>query len=365
MKYIVYLTKNKLEKVNGINRIYIGVHATENPTIFDGYIGCGVYIKQPSTYINPKTPFQCAVKKYGINAFERQILFIYDNIEDAYKKEAELVDLNFLKLEYTYNACLGGSYYNNYKKLYQFSLDGELIKVWEYSKDAYDFYGYPIERFKYAVNDKHPFLNFLWSTKPKIDYTEYITNKPGSPKITYLYSKGGKFLGEFYSEKECANYLGVNPPAVSKGILNQNLMQGKYYVSNTLVDLFIPKPRRQYFKTKFYIYKDNTLIFVGIGKEIMPIISLNSWAKISDIFRYNKGWYKDFYISLEEIEKVPEKGRKNSIKIDIYDKYGNFIETLNTLKQVKEKYKVPASKIKNIQCGDRYYKDWIFKYHSK
>ena len=56
---------------------------------------------------------------------------------------------------------------------------------------------------------------------------------------------------------------------------------------------------------------------------------------------------------------------KNSIKIDIYDKYGNFIETLNTLKQVKEKYKVPASKIKNIQCGDRYYKDWIFKYHSK
>ena len=57
MKYIVYLTKNKLEKVNGINRIYIGVHATENPTIFDGYIGCGVYIKQPSTYINPKTPF--------------------------------------------------------------------------------------------------------------------------------------------------------------------------------------------------------------------------------------------------------------------------------------------------------------------
>ena len=57
MKYIVYLTKNKLEKVNGINRIYIGVHATENPAIFDGYIGCGVYINQPSTYINPKTPF--------------------------------------------------------------------------------------------------------------------------------------------------------------------------------------------------------------------------------------------------------------------------------------------------------------------
>ena len=92
MKYIVYLTKNKLEKVNGINRIYIGVHATENPTIFDGYIGCGVYIKQPSTYINPKTPFQCAVKKYGINAFPTTFMIdrdgnIYGYIAGALTKD--------------------------------------------------------------------------------------------------------------------------------------------------------------------------------------------------------------------------------------------------------------------------------------
>jgi hypothetical protein len=44
MKYIVYVTKNKESKINGINRIYVGVHKTEDPNIFDGYIGCGVKI---------------------------------------------------------------------------------------------------------------------------------------------------------------------------------------------------------------------------------------------------------------------------------------------------------------------------------
>lgn len=44
MKYIVYLTTNINSSINGINRIYIGVHQTKNPEIFDGYIGCGVYV---------------------------------------------------------------------------------------------------------------------------------------------------------------------------------------------------------------------------------------------------------------------------------------------------------------------------------
>ena len=66
---------------------------------------------------------------------------------------------------------------------------------------------------------------------------------------------------------------------------------------------------------------------------------------------------------MEKIEKIPEKPN-NGIKVDIYDKYGNFIETLNTIKEVKEKYKVPSSKIKNIQQGNRYFENYIFKYHS-
>ena len=64
-KYIVYQTTNKIN-----NKIYIGVHCTNNPDGFDGYIGCGVRITQPCTYMNPKTPFQYAVK----NAIGTRIL---------------------------------------------------------------------------------------------------------------------------------------------------------------------------------------------------------------------------------------------------------------------------------------------------
>ena len=50
--------------------------------------------------------------------------------------------------------------------------------------------------------------------------------------------------------------------------------------------------------------------------------------------------------------------------IDVYDKFGNYIETLNTIKEVREKYNIPSHKLKNIQMGDKYYEDYIFKYHT-
>lgn len=40
MKYIVYQTINKIN-----NKIYIGVHKTEDPDIFDGYLGKRNYCK--------------------------------------------------------------------------------------------------------------------------------------------------------------------------------------------------------------------------------------------------------------------------------------------------------------------------------
>ena len=97
MKYIVYLTINTKSKINGLNRIYVGVHKTENPTVFDGFIGDRVYINQTSTYMYPKTPFQYAVKKYGTDAFIRNVLYVYDNEDDAYKKESEIITKDFIR----------------------------------------------------------------------------------------------------------------------------------------------------------------------------------------------------------------------------------------------------------------------------
>ena len=77
----------------------------------------------------------------------------------------------------------------------------------------------------------------------------------------------------------------------------------------------------------FYVYDvNNNFIGKFVGKELMKVIDLHSWDYINHIFTKNKNWYKDFYISLEEIDKVPAKKIGNGICVDIYDKYGNFIE---------------------------------------
>lgn len=367
MKYIVYLTTNLKSKINGINRIYIGVHKTENPEVFDGYIGCGCYINQPATYKYPKTPMQYAVKKYGPTAFKRDILFIYDNKKEAYKKERELVTLDFIKQDHVYNACIGGeeNFYLG-RSIYQFNLQGVLVKKWEYAIEAYEFYNTPREKFNYAIFDKHPLLDSYWATTDSIDITEYQTQVWGEPKVTHLYSKSGKWIKEFISRKECAEYINVEESNICSAIKRESLVENKYYVSDKLVDEFIPKPRKQYTKMTFYVYKDYKYIGSFIGKEIMPVIEEYSWSKIRDSIRGQRGWIKNYYISSSYIEEseIPQKQIGNGISIDIYDKYGNFIECLYSIREVKEKYGIPASKIKNIQLGDRYYKNWIFKYHT-
>ena len=73
MKWIVYQT---ICTVN--NKIYIGVHGTTDPDVFDGYIGNG--IKIGNSLNTPKTIFQKALKKYGYSSFERKTLFVFDII---------------------------------------------------------------------------------------------------------------------------------------------------------------------------------------------------------------------------------------------------------------------------------------------
>ena len=64
MKYLVYLTH-----CISNNKIYVGVHETVDPNVFDGYLGNGVYTTRPASYKKSTTPFKAAVNKYGINIF--------------------------------------------------------------------------------------------------------------------------------------------------------------------------------------------------------------------------------------------------------------------------------------------------------
>ena len=86
--YTIYKITNQ---ING--KIYIGSHKTKN--LNDSYMGSGKYLKH-------------AQEKHGIENFTKEILFIFDNPEEMYAKEAEIVNEDFLAEENTYNLKVGG-----------------------------------------------------------------------------------------------------------------------------------------------------------------------------------------------------------------------------------------------------------------
>ena len=86
--YLIYQIRNKL---NGM--IYVGQHQTEN--VDDGYMGSGLRIRR-------------AIEKYGLENFEKTILFECASVEEMNAKEAEIVDEDFIARDDVYNIKLGG-----------------------------------------------------------------------------------------------------------------------------------------------------------------------------------------------------------------------------------------------------------------
>lgn len=88
MFFTVYETKNLIN-----NKTYIGTHITDYPN--DNYLGSGIIITK-------------AIKKYKSENFQKEILFIFNNPEDMFAKEKELVNKEWITKPDTYNIKLGG-----------------------------------------------------------------------------------------------------------------------------------------------------------------------------------------------------------------------------------------------------------------
>ena len=232
MMYIVYLTLNTKNR-----KIYIGVHQTEDDSVFDYYIGCGVFTNK--TIKHPKTPFQFAVKKYGYKAFERITLFRCSSYEEALSIEASIVNEEFLKRSDVYNVTLGGGLPPLLNKsVYQYSLDGTFICEHSSIESASKSVGAAFAGcISSAVSYKSQSFGYLWSLEKfeKLDTTTY-NNTLQKVKV-YVYDENREFMDEFDSLTETADSLNISKYTTISNCIKSGRQYKNMYFSNVKLNV--------------------------------------------------------------------------------------------------------------------------------
>lgn len=345
MEYVVYLTINMKT-----DRFYVGIHEAGD----ENYLGWGCWADQASSFKYPKNPLQVAMKKYGADAFRRIDLFISNTKEKAVEYYNRIVTHDFILQANTYNMYT----YEEDRKIYCFNKYGKLVKIWNNKSDIMDFYGITKVKIDDAIWNRYLYLDCVWSYDNKFKgyNADWKWREP-----TFIFSDEGKMLYEFCDRSLCAKAFKTDVETIQTLILQNRKLDGRYYVSNKMTDLFVPKARRAYYKTLFYAYKEDKYLGQFRGKDIMKVIGMHSWKKIKAVMELYGGHYKDFILSEKALQPITE----NKSCLDVYDHFGNYIESFESIEDARIKYKIPAHKLKNIQLGDKYFEDHIFKYHSK
>lgn len=334
MKYIVYLTTNLKN-----NKIYVGVHGTENPNIFDGYIGNSINIFRCNNELKyPKIPFHKAIKKYGYNAFRRTTIQVFDSEEEALDLEAQIVTQEFIERQDTYNIALGGGMPPRHNKaIYQYDLTGKFINEYSSLVEAAIQFNGNGNLIGIAANFKRTTYGSLWSFSKydTLDIKEYNIYNPKIP--VYLYAEDCSFIKCFCSMQECCKELNVSLSRVQRASKIGNLING-FYLSLC-------------FKTKF-----EKPIFNNIVGDIHMYSEYGDYIKsFSDKSQLPNGFseyeinrsiktgytYKGYlWIRGEKLNRIniTIKHRLASRKIGQYDSNGNLIKVFNTLRSCRKEF---------------------------
>lgn len=355
MKYIVYCTTNLINK-----HIYIGVHqCTSNK--FDGYIGCGVYVTQPSTYNHPKTAFQFAVQKYGPSNFKRVTIKEYDNAEDAYFLESELVNKEYLKRKDVYNEVIGGrggDLVNNAIPCYQYDLEGNYLREFESQQKAAIYVERGFSTIKSAIRDKVKSANSYWSLEKveKLDLSQFKTTSNRIP--IFQYSETGEYDCCYESVSDAARVNEVASTAISRSCKLGYKCKNKYF-SYEFSTQFSKAKSESIKNRKIYQYSLEGKFIAEFSSCSEAERALNVKRGLSTAIRLGR-IFAGFQWKLEKLDKIDSVIIKSKArKVGQYDLEGNLIKTFDTVTECQKQF----SGCKHVLHGKRKTSGgFIFKY---
>lgn len=325
--YILYKTTCL---ING--KIYIGVHQTDTPYEFDGYIGCG--IASPNSHAD-RTAFHKAVQKYGYDNFKRETLEVFHSKKKAYKREAEIVNLEFLLQDNNYNTALGGGGGSlKPKPIYQFNLEGKLLSVYRSAFDAAKTVHRNEDRLRTAVKHKLQCAGSLWANVSEIDVSEYNTTAQNN---YYIYSTDGELLQEFQSLTAVTEFLDSNSANVSRSIALKNKVHGYFITTEKLENfnvLITPKIKskvHQYSAKGRYIASFDT-IQQARSKTGLKLCSISQAIKLK---HKCNGYY--WTRSINPSPSIKVSTSRTPKKVAVY-KHGKLLKVFSSLQSAKKAY---------------------------
>lgn len=336
MKYIVYCTTNLVN-----NKIYVGQHLTKDPNIFDGYIGCGVYITCPSSYSNPRTAFQHAVNKYGVSNFQRKIIKVCDTLEEALLLESEIVTREFILRDDVYNEILGGNVGDSSTSIvcYQYDLEGNFVAKYDSQQKASYAVGRGFTTIKRAIKEKIKAAGYFWSLEKvdKLDLTQYKTS---TNKIhVYQFQDNGDYECCYESVSEAARANGTQSTNISRSCKLGYKSNGKYF-SYEFSTSFTNKKENIKCK-KVYQYSLNGEYIREFNSYLEAQKYIGKYG-LGDALRAGRN-FAGFQWKFEKYDKIESsKIKGKSRKVGQYDLNNNLIRIFDTVTECAKYF--PGSK---------------------
>lgn len=336
MKYIVYLTTNLIN-----NKIYIGVHGTENPNEWDHYLGCAVFDNVPNSYNRRETPFQCAVAKYGPKNFHRKTLRVFDNLQDALDLERWLVCPSFIERTDTYNITLGGGIPPTLeKRIYQYDLDGNFVKEWKSIISITKNFNCNKDRIRMVIDDKRSFEASYWTEEyyEKLDTKEYRPSSRGSIR---QYTTYGKFLKSFKNTTEAAKALDIDRSKITNAIYGKYATSGFWFLKEgETIESYLDGSIKN--SPKIYQYNVNG-DFIKVYENI-KVLKKEFKCNKKDLERAikNSDKFFDYYWSYSKYDNIllenPELEQKTPRKVYQFTLEGDFIREWDSITECRKQF---------------------------